>query len=109
MTPAKASAKYVSERKHRESKSSIATIPSVKATPTASTLASRRSPGATKSAALSTKNAKDFNSTMRLSSTGKEPGAMLKDISKKWRISPEDFVAELIQGTYSNKKKRRQE
>ena len=33
--------------------------------------------------------------------------SMLKDISKKWRISPEDFVAELIQETYSSKTKRR--
>ena len=33
--------------------------------------------------------------------------SMLKDISKKWRISPEDLVAELIQETYSSKTKRR--
>ena len=33
--------------------------------------------------------------------------SMLKDIGKKLRISPEDLVAELIQETYSNKKKRR--
>ena len=33
--------------------------------------------------------------------------SMLKDIGKKWRMSPEDLIAELIQGTYSNKMKRR--
>ena len=33
--------------------------------------------------------------------------SMLKDISKKWRISPEDLVAAMIQETYSSKKKRR--
>ena len=31
--------------------------------------------------------------------------SMLKDIGKKWRMSPEDLVAELIQKTYSSKKK----
>ena len=35
--------------------------------------------------------------------------SMLKDIGKKWRMSPEDLIAELIQETYSNKKNRRQE
>ena len=33
--------------------------------------------------------------------------SMLKDIGKKWRMSPEDLLAELIQETYSNKKNRR--
>ena len=33
--------------------------------------------------------------------------SMLKDIGKKWRMSPEDLIAELIQETYSNKKNRR--
>ena len=32
--------------------------------------------------------------------------SMLKGIGKKWRISPEDLLAELIQEAYSNKKKR---
>ena len=31
--------------------------------------------------------------------------SMLKDIGKKWRMSPEDLIAELIQETYSSKKK----
>tara|TARA_Y100001933_G_C18867985_1_gene508729 strand:+ start:627 stop:785 length:159 start_codon:yes stop_codon:yes gene_type:complete len=35
--------------------------------------------------------------------------SMLKDIGKKWRMSPEDLIAELIQETYSSKTKRRQE
>ena len=33
--------------------------------------------------------------------------SMLKDIGKKWRMSPEDLLAKLIQETYSNKKNRR--
>ena len=33
--------------------------------------------------------------------------SMLKDIGKKWRISPEDLIAELIQENYSSKTKRR--
>ena len=33
--------------------------------------------------------------------------SMLKDIGKKWRMSPEDLLADLIQETYSNKKNRR--
>jgi predicted DNA-binding ribbon-helix-helix protein len=32
--------------------------------------------------------------------------SMLKDIGKKWRMSPEDLIAELIQETYSSKTKR---
>lgn len=33
--------------------------------------------------------------------------SMLKDIGKKWRISQEDLIAELIRETYSSKTKRR--
>ena len=33
--------------------------------------------------------------------------SMLKDISKKLTMSPEDLVAELIQETYSSKTKRK--
>ena len=32
--------------------------------------------------------------------------SILKDISKKWRMPPENLVAELIQETYSSKKQR---
>ena len=35
--------------------------------------------------------------------------SMLKDIGKKWKMTPEDLVAELIQETYSSKTKRGQE
>ena len=33
--------------------------------------------------------------------------SMLKDIGKKWRLSPEELEAELIQKTFSSKTKRR--
>ena len=33
--------------------------------------------------------------------------SMLKDIGKKWRMSLEELIAELIQETYSNKTKRK--
>ena len=33
--------------------------------------------------------------------------SMLKDIGKKWRMSPEDLIHELIQETYANKTKRK--
>ena len=33
--------------------------------------------------------------------------SMLKDIGKKWIMSPEDLIAELIQETYPSKTKRK--
>ena len=33
--------------------------------------------------------------------------SMLKDIGKKWRMTPEDLIEELIQETYANKAKRK--
>ena len=33
--------------------------------------------------------------------------SMLKDIGKKWKMTPEDLVEELIQETYANKAKRK--
>jgi|TARA_B100000085_G_scaffold49150_1_gene42444 predicted CopG family antitoxin len=33
--------------------------------------------------------------------------SMLKDIGKKWRMSPDELVMELIQETYASKAKRK--
>ena len=32
---------------------------------------------------------------------------MLKDIGKKWRMTPDELIEELIQETYANKSKRK--